>query len=243
MSTFVLIHGAWHGGWCWERVAPLLRAAGHAVHTPTLTGLAERADLLNSEVGLETHLADIAALLAGADLREAILVGHSYGGMLITGLAERMPARLGHLIYLDAVAPIGAERSVQELFQRHRPDTWRDLATDIATRGDGWRIPVPTGAPILGVTDPADLRWLRAHLTDHPARTFTDRLAGDQRPPRHLPTSFIRTPTAPGLPNGFSRDAERIRQAGGRYYELAGGHDAMVTMPHELAALLMTIAG
>ena len=114
----------------------------------------------------------IADLLAGADLREVILVGHSYGGMIITGLAERMPARMGHLIYLDAVAPIGAERSVQELFQRHRPDTWRDLATDIATRGDGWRIPVPTGEPILGVTDPADLRWLRAHLTDH---TLADR--------------------------------------------------------------------
>ncbi len=138
MSTFVLIHGAWHGGWCWERVAPLLRAAGHAVHTPTLTGLAERADLLNPEVGLETHLADLADLLTGADLREAILVGHSYGGMLITGMAERLPARLGHLIYLDAVAPIGAERSVQELFQRHRPAPgaiWRTTSRRAATAG------------------------------------------------------------------------------------------------------------
>ena len=170
-----------------------------------------------------------------------VLVGHSYGGMIITGVAERLPGRIGHLVYLDAVAPIGQQRSVRELFQRYRPDTWRDLAVGIAAN-DGWRIPVPTGDMILGVTDAADVCWLRDHLTDHPARTFTERLGGDHRPAQHLPRSFIRAPVVAGAPNGFSQDAERIALAGGRCYELPGGHDVMVTLPRELAERLLAIA-
>ena len=241
MATIVLIHGAWHGGWCWERVTPWLRAAGHRVYAPTLAGLGERAHLLTREIGLDTHLGEIVALLEGEALTDVVLVGHSYGGMIITGVAERLPGRIGHLVYLDAVAPIGQQRSVRELFQCYRPDTWRDLAAEIAAN-DGWRIPVPTGDTILGVTDAADLRWLRDHLTDHPARTFTERLGGDHLPAQHLPRSFIRAPVVAGVPNGFSQDAERIARSGGRCYELPGGHDVMVTLPHELADLLLATA-
>jgi pimeloyl-ACP methyl ester carboxylesterase len=240
MATFVLVHGAWHGGWCWDKLAPLLRTAGHIVHTPTLAGLAERAHLLTRNIGLETHIQEIISLLDDSDLHGVILVGHSYGGMVITGVAEQAPALIGHLVYLDAVAPIGEERSLQELFQRHRPDNWRELAAEIA-RGEGWFIPVPTGDTLMGITDSTDLRWVRSHLTPHPAKTFLQRLEGDHHP-HGLAVSFIRTPTRSGTPNGFSADAERVQQAGGKYYELPGGHDAMVTMPRELAAILAEIA-
>lgn len=101
----VLVHGAWHGGWCWERVTPHLRAAGVGVSTPTLTGLAERAGELNQETGLATHIADIVSVLEAHDLRRVILVGHSYGGMVITGVMDRVPDRIKHVVFLDAAVP------------------------------------------------------------------------------------------------------------------------------------------
>jgi pimeloyl-ACP methyl ester carboxylesterase len=104
-ATFVLIHGAWHGGWCWKKLTPLLRAAGHEVYTPTLTGLADRAHLLSPQIGLNTHIADISALLEYEDLHNVILVGHSDGGMVITGVAEVAAQRLAHLVFLDAFVP------------------------------------------------------------------------------------------------------------------------------------------
>lgn len=241
MATFVLVHGAWHGGWCWKKVAPLLRASGYDVYTPTLTGLGDRAHLLTRDTGLDTHVQDVINLLEFEELADVVLVGHSYGGMVITGVGERVPGRVGHLVYLDAVAPIGAERSLQELFERYRPETWRAHEAQFVL-GDGWLLPVPTGETLMGVTDAADLYWLRAHLTPQPAKSFRQRLDGDHRPARQLPATFIRCPVESGVPNGFSSDAERIRQAGGRYYELAGGHDVMVTMPRELADLLKEIA-
>ena len=241
MATFVLVHGACHGGWCWKKVTPLLRRAGHEVHTPTLTGLGERAHLLTRDVGLETHLQDLGNVLEYEELDDAILVGHSYGGIVITGAAERMPGRIGHLVYLDAVVPTGEDRSGQAWFERHHPDSWRNMEAQIAASG-GWLMPVPEGVPLWGVSDAADVRWLRAHVVPHPASTFLDRLPGDHAPAQRIPHSFIRCPDSPGAPNRFLPDAERIRELGGRVYEVPGGHDAMVTMPRELADVLLDIA-
>ena len=241
MATFVLVHGACHGGWCWKRVAPLLRAAGHEAYTPTLTGLGERVHRLTRDVGIDTHVEDVVSVLECEELRDVVLAGHSYGGMVITGVAERVPERIRHLVYLDALVPMDEERSVQELFLRHDPDRWACVEEQFRA-GDGWLLPVPTGEPLWGVTDPEDLRWLRAHATPHPARTFLQRLAGDHAPARHLPRTCIRCPQTPGNtpPGPFTTGGERIRQAGGQYHELAGGHDVMVTMPQELSALLTT---
>jgi pimeloyl-ACP methyl ester carboxylesterase len=219
MATFVLVHGAWHGGWCWQRVTPLLRAAAHEVYTPTLTGLGERAHLLTPAIGLETHVQDIAHVLEYEDLRDVVLVGHSYGGVVITGVAERLPDRIGQLVYLDAVVPIAAERSLEAVYQRHRPVGWRYLEAQRAA-GRGTVLPVPAGVPLFGVRGEADRRWLRAHLTPHPARTFTDRLPGDHAPARHLPHTSIRCPddaTDPALAG-----AAHIRALSGRIYELGG---------------------
>src|ERR1700704_3783106 len=109
MATFVLVHGAWFGGWCWQKVIPLLESAGHEVYAPTLTGLAERVSELSPEVGLETHIQDIAGLLEEKNLHDVILVGHSYGGVVITGVVDRVPQRIAHLIYLDTFAPRDGE--------------------------------------------------------------------------------------------------------------------------------------
>ena len=105
MATFLLIHGAWHGGWCWKKVTPLLREASHQVFTPTLTGLGERSHLAHPLIGLETHVRDVAQVLTYEDLSEVILVGHSSAGTLITAVAERVPERLAHLVYLDGFVP------------------------------------------------------------------------------------------------------------------------------------------
>src|SRR5262249_14497470 len=136
MITYVLVHGAWHGGWCWKKVTPLLRASGYAVFTPTLTGLGERSHLLSPEVSLHTHIQDVVAVVEYEDLREVMLVGHSYGGMVITGVAERVPARLSQLVYLDAFVP----EHGQALLDLHSPDERARFQELARTQGEGWRI-------------------------------------------------------------------------------------------------------
>ena len=112
MATFVLVHGGWHGGWCWQKVIPFLEAAGHEVYAPTLTGLAERASELSPDIGLDTHIQDIVGLLEEKDLQGVILVGHSYGGMVITGVVDAVPERIAHLVYLDTFVPRDGESMV-----------------------------------------------------------------------------------------------------------------------------------
>lgn len=231
-SPIVLVHGAWHGGWCWERVAPHLLEAGHTVYTPTLAGLAERASLLNRETGLTTHIADIVSLLEEHDLRRVILVGHSYGGMVITGVAAAMPARVGTLAYLDAFVP-GAGDSVMTLLPPERAVHYAQSATQA---GDGWRIPPPSAGG-MGVPSPSDASWLEARLTDHPLLAFSQPLPGDPPPPDQVARRYLRC--NPGSPS-FAAVAARLQaDPTWDYHELASGHDAMVTVPAELAALLL----
>ncbi|NJO04219.1 MAG: alpha/beta fold hydrolase [Chloroflexaceae bacterium] len=140
--TFVLVHGGWHGGWCWKKLTPLVQATGHTVLTPTLTGMGERAHLLNPEIDLDLHIQDIVAVLEYEDLREVVLVGHSYGGMVIAGVAERATERLAHLVYLDAFLPENGKALQDYAFL---PPTRDD---------DGWRVLPYTGSPgMFGVTD------------------------------------------------------------------------------------------
>jgi pimeloyl-ACP methyl ester carboxylesterase len=149
MATFVLVHGSWVGGWSWQRVTPHLRAAGHVVVTPTLTGLGERSHLLTRDVGLDTHIQDIVNVLEFEDLHEVVLLGHSDGGMVITGVAERVPHRLASLIYLDAWFPIDEDRSMAELGARYMPGFLEPIEARAQTDGQGWMIPTPgrSGVP------------------------------------------------------------------------------------------------
>src|SRR6478672_3300963 len=125
MATYVLVHGGGHGGWCYQRVARLLRSSGHEVYTPTLSGLGERSNLLSPDIDLDLHIRDIAAVLHYEDLRDVILVGHSYGGMVITGVADRATDRIGRLVYLDAATPVNGQSLVDvagPIIEAVRPD-------------------------------------------------------------------------------------------------------------------------
>ena len=238
MADYVLVHGAWHGGWCWGRVTPLLRAAGHEVFTPTLTGLGERRHLMSPDIGLETHIQDILGVLAYEDLHDVILVGHSYSGMVVTGVAYRVPDRIAELVYLDAFVPEDGKALVD-----YQPPQTRELFMEkTRTEGEGYKLPALIPPEAFGITDEADLAWVRPRMDPHPLKTKLDpvRLADPRG--AGIPRTFIRC-TDPADPP-FAQFAQRVRSDGSwRYLELATGHGAMITKPRELADLLLGLAG
>ena len=233
-TVFVLVHGGWHGGWCWSRVAPLLQAAGHHVWAPTLTGLADRAHLLTPETGLDTHIDDVAGLLAYEELEHVVLVGHSYAGMVIAGAAAREPERVSRLVYLDAFVPVAGD-SVLRLLPAERAEFYRSAAE----RGEGWRVPPPPTAA-LGVTDEEDSAWLESKLTDHPLLSFEQPLP--ETPPASLPRTYIHCTVGP-VAGSFAPFAARAQsEPGWSYHEVATGHDAMITAPETLSDLLLGLS-
>src|SRR3954452_6420662 len=171
MSTFVLVHGAWHGGWCWDRVAPRLRAAGHEVHAPTLTGLSERSHLLSPLVGLDTHVEDVVRLIDTFALTDVVLVGHSYAGQVVTAVADRRPDAIARRVYLDAFVGDDGETArglLPETVEHH----WAESA---AEQGFGWLVPVRK-LSVLGVTEQSDVDGLLPTRPRHPWKPCADRL-------------------------------------------------------------------
>jgi pimeloyl-ACP methyl ester carboxylesterase len=234
MASYVLVHGAYHGGWCWRRVLALLRATGCEVHAPTLTGLGERAHLLSPSVGLETHIQDVLGVLVCEDLRDVVLVGHSYGGMVISGVAHHAPERLRCLVYLDALVPEDGQ-SAMSLFGSGNATSARRRAGE---RGEGWRMPVGAGPAPYGVSDPADAAWVNARLTPHPLRSFEEPVRLDNPAADALPRCYISCTV--GQSDVMAATAARLRaNPRWRYVELATGHDAMITAPRELADIVL----
>ena len=233
-ATFVLVHGAWHGGWCWRKVTPLLQDAGHEVFTPTLTGLGDRSHLIHPLIDLSTHIQDITAMLEYEDLHNVILVGHSYGGMVIAGVAAKAETRLSQLIYLDAFLPENG-KSLRDYADGAALDEW------VQDNGAGWRHSytfLGTAAEVFGIKDSMDLAWLVPRLGDQPYRTFTEpvELATDSG--KSLRQSYIHLTEAPF----FTEAATRAKKHGFRLRELfSAGHDAMVTQPEELAKILLEL--
>ena len=235
MATYLLVHGAWHGGWCWMKVVPLVRAAGHEVYTPTLTGLGERAHLLTPETDFGTHVHDILGVLEYEDLHGVVLVGHSYGGMVITAVAEQAAERLAHLVYLDAFVPQHGQ-SMRDLLDSEALAMYQEQAQ---TLGDGWRVPAPPLAR-FGVTQADDLRWMNPRVGVHPLKTFFQPVHLANPAAQSLARTYISC-TVEQRPS-FVATAKRVRaEAGWRYRELATGHDAMVTEPKRLADLLLEV--
>ncbi len=236
MATFLLVHGAWHGGWCWRDVAPLLRQAGHAVYTPTLTGLGERAHLATPQTDLATHIEDVVKVLEYEELAAVVLVGHSYGGLVVTGVADRLPDRLAHLVYLDAFVP-GDGQAVLDLIA---PREAAHLRARVQAEGEGWRLPPSPGAS-YGVTDAADAAWVASKLVAQPFATFAQPVHLE-RPGLPVAGTYILCVPSGGLFGGF---AARLRQEPGwRSREPHTGHDAMVTQPRALTDLLLeAVAG
>lgn len=236
MATYVLVHGGGHGGWCYQPVARLLRSHGHEVHSPSLTGLGEREHLFRCGVDLDCHITDIVKLLHFENLRDAILVGHSYGGMVIAGAADRATDRVGHLVYLDAATPVNGQAIV---------DIAPAMTATARANGrivDGVEMclyPTDEILPYYGVRDAAQLEWMKARLTPHPWKCFEQPLllaneaALAQIPQSHLCTTlYMRW-----------RDVDGLRQkANGRLWELDTGHDMMITEPGWVADKLMLVA-
>lgn len=230
-KTYVLVHGAWHGGWCWTRVAERLRARGHRVSTPTLTGLGERAHLMSPDIDLALMTADLVNHLHFEDLRSVVLVGHSFAGNAITGAADQAPGRLARLVYLDAIVPESGQAPFDAL---PREVVARRLRQAEKSSG-GLSIPPPPAAT-FGVTDPDDAAWLESRLTPHPLRSFTTSQSFRGPPGNGLPAAYVLCNDPVYGPLEGSR--ARARELGWPITELAAAHDAMITAPGPLADLL-----
>jgi pimeloyl-ACP methyl ester carboxylesterase len=237
VATYVLIHGGAHGGWCYQRVAPILRAADHTVYTPTLTGLGERSHLLHPDIDLETHIADVVNTLHYEDLTDVILVGHSYGGMVITGTADRALDRLGQLVYLDGALPENGE-SLAEMTPVLMETVHREGRVVDGVDLVLW--PGPEAGRNYGVTDPVALAWMQDRLTPHPWKSFTQPLQlRDEAAVKSLPRTNINcTETL------SRRPAERAARAfqADRVWEIETGHDLMITEPQAVAEMLLLLA-
>jgi pimeloyl-ACP methyl ester carboxylesterase len=232
--NFVLVHGAWHGGWCWRHVAATLRARGHQVLTPTMTGLGERAHLLAANTGLSTCIDDIAGVIAAEELQDVTLVGHSFAGPVITGVADRMPERLTQLVYLDALV-VQHGQSALSLFSA---DVQRERSRTIDAEGLRMAIPSPEK---FGVTDPAQQAWLQRRLTPHPLKAYTEVLVLQHPFGNGLPKTYVAVTDPWYPPLAALRDWVRA-QPDWQWREIAAGHDAMVTAPDALATLLESLA-
>lgn len=233
--VYVLVHGAWHGGWCWDKVKENLRAKGDLVYTPTLSGMAEDKNQLDTTINLETHITDIVNLIVKQDLHHVILVGHSYGGVVISGVADRIPERLEKLVYLDALL-VQNGQSALSVNPRERQKAFTKAASDF---DKGLSIPAPSSA-WFGVTDSVTIKRTNELLTNHPFRTFTQPLVLKHTYGNHLPLIYIAcvNPKLAGLEQ-FAARAKKSKMW--KYYELQTGHDAMITMPNELANLLSSL--
>ncbi len=232
-ATFVLVHGAWHGGWCWRRVAERLRGGGHTVFTPTLTGLGERAHLMRPGIDLETHIADIVNVMTWEALADVVLCGHSYGGFVIAGVAEQMAPTIRSIVFLDAFVPRNGE-SVLQLTGAAVQEAIRGAQA----RGDLGIAPRPAEA--FGV-NPADRAWVDCLCVPQPIATFTDAIALTGAHERIARKTYIRAKSYANP--GFDRAFDGVRaDRSWRTHEVPCGHDAMVDMPDRLCELLLQAA-
>lgn len=234
-KTFVLVHGVWHGGWCWSRVADILRARGHRVTAPTQTGLGERSHLLSPGITIQTFVEDIVRHLEFNDLQNVNLVGHSFGGIPITGAADKVPERIARLIYLDAIMLDTGETWMSLL-----PKDMAEDRAELARKTSGGLSLPPAPAESFGVERPEDVAFVQPRLTPHPFRTFTTALDLKNPVGNGLPARYIRCTHPPYRPAAVA--LERARTLGWSVEEIATGHDAMVTEPLALADLLQRVS-
>ena len=231
-TTFLVCHGAWSAGWAWKKMHPLMQAAGHRLVTPSYTGLGERAHLANASIDLNSHIEDMLAVVKYEDLRDFVLIGHSYGGMVATGVADRARDKVRQLIYLDAFVP-GDGQSLLNLYEADRQRVQQS-----AKAGDGWRVPPNPTPPD---TSPADVEWLTARRVDMPIKCF-DTPIKLQGGPLTLPRSYIyATRITPADTFGpFAKMAKG--DPAWSYHEIDASHSPNVTAPEALMALLQKIA-
>jgi Alpha/beta hydrolase family len=230
MSTYILVHGAWHGSWCWKRVRKALQARGHDVFTPALTGVGERSHLLSRQVNLDTHIDDVVNLIRWEELSDVVLCGHSYAGAVISGLAERIPDRIGALVYLDAFVLKNGQCLLDTL-----PPDQRDMQLEGAARdGEGWKVP-PIPAEVFHV-NAKDAPWVDRQCTMQPLATFeqpiklSGKADGIGNVTYILATGFADSP--------FPQFYEPAKAKGWKTLTMACGHDVMLDLPEQLTQVL-----
>jgi pimeloyl-ACP methyl ester carboxylesterase len=244
LQPLLLVHPAWHGAWCWKKLVPLLRGKGHSVSTPTLTGLGERSHLARPEIGLEAHVTDVVSVMTYEDLRDVILVGHSSSGAVITGVADRAPERVAHVVYLDAFVPADGQ-AVLDLLS---PDRRQALEALVKSEGQGWLVPrfaPPSWETIVremwGVIDSGDVRWMVERLVPTPVGHFKDPVRRANPAAEKLPRTYVRCRQFQNP--RFDIHAEMARRtAGWHYRELPASHHPAVTAPDKVADLLLELA-
>ncbi|MDO9112440.1 MAG: alpha/beta hydrolase family protein [Polaromonas sp.] len=242
MANFVLVHGAWHGGWCWQRVTLALQQQGHRVHAVTLTGLGERAHLLAPSITLDTHIDDVVSAIEVEELSDVILAVHSYAGMIGTAVADRLGKHLKHLVYVDAVVPKPGESwsSTQSAATQQQ----RLSAAQASTR---FSFP-PPDPEVFGLHD-ADYAWVKRRQTPHPGNTYQAPLDFDVSRVAAIPRTFVNC-TQPAL---ATIEPSRLRVKDAKFWdgawlpnskivELKTGHDPMISDPAGLARILLDCA-
>jgi pimeloyl-ACP methyl ester carboxylesterase len=232
LATFVLVHGAWHGSWCWKRVRNALQAAGHEVFTPTLTGLGERSHLSSPGINLSTHISDVVNLIKWEELSNVVLCAHSYGGCVISGVAQQLNDSIRALVYVDAFVLKDGE-SFMDLFPQEQVEQAREQAE---ATGDGWKI-LPFPAVLLG-TNPKDIDWVDAQFTPQPIASFEEALRLADKPSLikdvvHVLATDYESP----LPVAISH--ERAKERGWTTRTIPCGHEIMLDRPGDLTNLLL----
>ena len=232
-KTFVLIHGAWHGGWCWRRVSDLLEKKGHKVFSPTLTGLGERSHLLSKDINLTTHITDIVNVLKWEDLKDIVLVGHSYGGIIVSGVADQMHDKIASIVFLDAFVPEDGD----SLYEKASAAAKGGM-TEALNKGEPSMKPVP--AAVFRVNE-KDRAWVDAKCTPQPIGTLTDKAKVTGGREKIAKRTYIRAKGYPSIP--FDAAYDKLKgMAGWKMYEMTAGHDAMVDEPDRLTEILIEVA-
>ena len=236
-KTFVLAHGSWHGGWCWRRVADRLRARGHVVYTPSYTGMGDRAHLLSKDITIATFAEDIVQVIESEELTNVVLVGHSFGGVPISGVADRIPEKIAQLVYLDSVL-VESGRSAFSYYPAEEVES-RIKAAEKATNGVA--VPVPQQLPAvwgLGKEGDPDYDWVRRRLSPHPLQSYTTALTFKAPVGNNLPRTYIHC-TQPSHP--VLEDSRKLVRSwtGWKWVDLAAPHDAMITHPDAVVSLLL----
>jgi pimeloyl-ACP methyl ester carboxylesterase len=231
--TFVLVHGAWHGGWCWRRVTDILEGKGHKVFAPTLTGLGERSHLMRAGIDLSVHVADVVNVMTWERLDNIVLCGHSYAGFVISGVAERMADKIAALVFLDAFLPENGQAMADITSQ-----ATRERLAAAAARGD---IGVPAPPAEMFKVNAADRAWVDALCVPQPIATMTEKIRLTGARERVATKVYIR---ARDYPNpGFDAALARAKaDPAWQTHELPCGHDVMVDMPERLAEILLEAA-
>ena len=235
MATFVVAHGAWGAGWFWKKMRPLMHGLGHEFFTPSYTGIGERSHLLSRDINLETHITDVLQVLKFEDLQDVVLIGHSYGGMVATGVADRAPLRIARVVYVDAFVPRNGQ-SAMSLQPPGEADRMRKLSNE---QGDGWLIP-PNPMPTDSSAE--DIAWGTPKRTAQPLACFEQAIALSGAVDK-LPRSYIYcNKSRPG--DVFRQFADRAqREVGWTSFEMPSSHNPQVTMPQELMRILQGLAG